>query len=240
MVRRAIAPPGDARPDWAITAALAERLLALAGQRPAGPQASWTYASAAHIMDEIAALTPSYGGVNHARLEHGDNLHWPVWDQAHPGTPILHVEQFTRGKGKFHVCEHLLAAELPDANYPLYLTTGRVLYHWHGGEMTRRTQGLLAVYPQTLVEISPEDAAKLGLNGTTMVRVTSRRGEMVARAIITERVAPGVVFGNFHFPGVQNVNNLTIAALDPVAKIPEYKVCAVRIAASPQEEPHTG
>ena len=240
MVRRAVAPPGEARSDWAITAALAERLLALAGQMPAGPQASWTYASAAHIMDEIAALTPSYGGVNHARLEHGDDLHWPVWDQAHPGTPILHVEQFTRGKGKFHVCEHLPAAELPDADYPLYLTTGRVLYHWHGGEMTRRTQGLLAVYPQTLVEISPEDAFKLGLNGTTMVRVTSRRGEMVARAVITERVAPGVVFGNFHFPGVQNVNNLTIAALDPVAKIPEYKVCAVRIAASPQEEPHTG
>ena len=150
---------------------------------------------------------------------------------AHPGTPILHVDQFTRGRGTFHVCEHLPAAELPDAAYPLYLTTGRVLYHWHGGEMTRRTQGLLAVYPETLVEISPEDAARLGLNDKAMVRLTSRRAEMVARAIITERVAPGVVFGNFHFPGPQNVNNLTIAALDPVAKIPEYKVCAVRLSA---------
>jgi formate dehydrogenase major subunit/formate dehydrogenase alpha subunit len=120
---------------------------------------------------------------------------------------------------------------LPDADYPLYLTTGRVLYHWYGGEMTRRTQGLLAVYPEALVEISPEDATTHGLTGTSLVRITSRRGDMVARAMITERVAPGVIFGNFHFPGVQNVNNLTIAALDPMAKIPEYKVCAVRLTA---------
>jgi formate dehydrogenase major subunit/formate dehydrogenase alpha subunit len=142
---------------------------------------------------------------------------------------LLHVHQFTRGKGRFHACEHLPATELPDADYPLYLTTGRVLYHWHGGEMTRRTPELLAVYPETLVEITPEDAATLGLKEGARVRLTSRRGAMVARALITERVAPGVVFGNFHFPGGHNVNNLTIAALDPVAKIPEYKVCAVRV-----------
>jgi formate dehydrogenase alpha subunit len=234
LVRKAVEAPGAARPDWAITAALARRLLTLSGRTPVGPQAGWEYASPAHVMDEIAALTPSYGGVSHARLQRGDNLHWPVWDAAHPGTPILHVGQFTRGQGKFHACEHLPAAELPDAAYPLYLTTGRVLYHWHGGEMTRRTPGLLAVYPETLVEISPEDAATLGLNDGALVRLTSRRGEMIARAIITERVAPGVVFGNFHFPGTKNVNNLTIAALDPIAKIPEYKVCAVRIAASAQ------
>ena len=231
LVRKAIDTPGSARPDWAITAALARRLLALAGRMPVGPQAGWEYTSPADIMDEIAALTPSYGGVSHARLEGGESLHWPVSDRSHAGTPMLHVGQFTRGKGRFHACEHLPAAELPDADYPLYLTTGRVLYHWHGGEMTRRTPGLLAVYPQTLVEISPEDAATLGLNDQALVRLTSRRGAMVARAIITERVAPGVVFGNFHFPGVHNVNNLTIAALDPVAKIPEYKVCAVRLSA---------
>jgi formate dehydrogenase major subunit/formate dehydrogenase alpha subunit len=236
LVRQAIDAPGGARPDWAITAALARRLLAQSGRTPVGPQAGWEYASAAHVMDEIAALTPAYGGVSHARLARGEALHWPVWDAAHAGTPILHVGQFTRGKGKFHACEHLPAAELPDADYPLYLTTGRVLYHWHGGEMTRRTQGLLAVYPEALVEISPEDAATLGLNGQTLVRVTSRRGDMVARAVITDRVAPGVVFGNFHFPGEQNVNNLTIAALDPIAKIPEYKVCAVRITAADAAE----
>ena len=109
------------------------------------------------------------------------------------------------------------------------LTTGRVLYHWHGAEMTRRSKGLLEIYPESLVEISPEDAARIGLNGRDTIRVISRRGEMIAKALITERVSPGLIFANFHFPGEQNVNNLTIAAHDPVAKIPEYKVCAVRV-----------
>ena len=95
--------------------------------------------------------------------------------------------------------------------------------------MTRRAKGLLEVYPETVIEISPEDAVKIGLNGKNTVRVTSRRGEMIAKAVVTERVSEGVIFGNFHFPGEQNVNNLTIAALDPIAKIPEYKVCAVKV-----------
>ena len=118
---------------------------------------------------------------------------------------------------------------MPDKEYPLILTTGRVLYHWHGAEMTRRSHALLELYPKTVVEISPEDAAKIGLDGKSMVRVKSRRGEMIAKTLVTNRVCPGLIFGNFHFPGLQNVNNLTIQALDPVAKIPEYKVCAVRI-----------
>jgi len=229
LVRQAIAPMGEARPDWAIIAAIARRVLDRQGLTPIGPQASWTYASPTAIMDEIAAVTPSYAGVSHARLERGESLHWPVPDAAHPGTPILHVGRFSCGRGRFFPCEHLPAAELPDRDYPLYLTTGRVLYHWHGGEVTRRVSGLLDVYPRTLVEISPEDAIRIGLNGRGRVRVTSRRGEILAEAVITARVAPGVIFGNFHFPAEQNVNNLTIAALDPVAKIPEYKVCAVRV-----------
>jgi formate dehydrogenase major subunit/formate dehydrogenase alpha subunit len=237
LVRQAIAPVGEARPDWAIIAAVAQQTLNRQGLTPVGPQAGWTYASPATIMDEIAAVTPSYAGVSYARLERGDALHWPVPDISHPGTPILHVGRFPRGRGQFFPCEHLPAAELPDRDYPLYLTTGRVLYHWHGGEMTRRVSGLLEVYPRTLVEISPEDAARIGLNGRTQVRVTSRRGEVVAEAVITARMAPGVIFGNFHFPGEQNVNNLTIAALDPVAKIPEYKVCAVRVEPVEGESP---
>jgi formate dehydrogenase major subunit/formate dehydrogenase alpha subunit len=180
-------------------------------------------------MHEISAVTPAYAGVSHARLERGEQLHWPVKSADHPGTPILHAGQFTRGRGRFHAIDHLPAKELPDEAYPMMLTTGRVLYHWHGGEMTRRAKGLLAVYPESLVEISAEDAARIGLNGNRTVRVRSRRGEMVARAIITDRVASGLVFGNFHFPGVQNVNNVTSAALDPIAKIPEYKVCAVNV-----------
>ncbi len=229
LIRPAVSSPGNARPDWEITSQLAKLVIDLEGRKPAGPQAAWDYDSPADIQDEIAAVTPIYAGVSHARLDRGEQLHWPVRDLDHPGTSILHVGQFTRGKGKFHSCEHLAAEELPDEDYPIFLTTGRVLYHWHGGEMTRRSKGLLEIYPQTLVEVSPEDAARIGLNGKDVVRVISRRGEMIARAVITDRVSEGVVFGNFHFPGEQNVNNLTIAALDPIAKIPEYKVCAVKI-----------
>jgi len=229
LIRPAVASPGEARPDWQITSELAKLVLELENRTASGPQAAWEYASPADIQDEIAALTPIYSGVNYARLNQGDQLHWPVKDADHPGTPILHVGQFTRGKGKFHSCEHLDAKELPDEEYPWFLTTGRVIYHWHGGEMTRRAKGLLEIYPETLVEVSPEDASRIGLNGKDMVRVTSRRGEMIARAVITDRVSEGVIFANFHFPGEQNVNNLTIAALDPIAKIPEYKVCAVKI-----------
>jgi formate dehydrogenase alpha subunit len=229
LIHPAVPSPGEARPDWHITSELAKLVLELENRIPAGPQAAWEYASPAEIQDEIAALTPIYGGVNYARLNQGDQLHWPVKDADHPGTPILHIGQFTRGKGKFHSCEHLDAKELPDEEYPWFLTTGRVIYHWHGGEMTRRAKGLLEIYPETLVEVSPEDASRIGLNGKDMVRVTSRRGEMIARAVITDRVSEGVIFANFHFPGDQNANNLTIAALDPIAKIPEYKVCAVKI-----------
>jgi len=110
------------------------------------------------------------------------------------------------------------------------LSTGRVLYHWHGGEMTRRSQGLLAIYSQPLIEINDEDALKLGLNGKKRVRLTSRRGSIEAEAWVTDRVPPGIVYANFHFPEA-SANTLTIAALDPVAKIPEYKVCAVKVEA---------
>ena len=228
-VRRAVEPPGEARPDWSIVAALAERLLARQGRKPVGPQAGWHYASPAEILDEIGALTPSYAGIDVHRLERGASLQWPVPAKDHPGTPILHRERFTRGKGAFHAVEHVEPAELPDAAYPLLLTTGRVLSHWHGGEMTRRS-AISALCPEPEVEIHPADARRIGLDGGdgAPMRLVSRRGELRARAWITERVPEGIVFGNFHFPAEGNVNNLTLLALDPVAKIPEYKVCAVR------------
>ena len=144
------------------------------------------------------------------------------------GTPILHIGQFTRGKGKFAPIEHVPPAELPDDDYPLLLSTGRVLYHWHGGEMTRRAEGLMAVYGQALIEVNPDDAVKLGLNGSKRVRVTSRRGSIEAEAWVTDRVPPGMVYANFHFPEA-TANELTQAALDPVAKIPEYKISAVKV-----------
>lgn len=231
MVRQAIDPPGEARSDWSITADLARRILTIEGRVPAGVHAGWRYDHSARIMEEVAALTPSYAGVNHSRLERGETLQWPVTSADHSGTPILHVGRFVRGRGRFHAIDHLPPAELPDSVYPYVLTTGRVLYHWHGGELSRRAKGLLEVYPESLVEISAEDAAKIGLDGDRLVRIASRRGEVVARPIVTERVAPGLLFGNFHFPGQYNINNLTIAAVDPVAKIPEYKVCAVNLEA---------
>jgi formate dehydrogenase major subunit/formate dehydrogenase alpha subunit len=228
LIRPAILPVGNSRPDWQIIAELAQRVLALQGRRAAGPAADWQYADPAAILAEIAAVTPIYAGVSHARLNRGERLQWPVKDGTHPGTPILHVGQFTRGKGLFHVVDHLPAAELPDEEFPLLLTTGRVLYHWHGGEMTRRSQ-LLAAYPGTLIEIHPHDAAAHHIADGASIRLVSRRGEMRGAAFVTDRVAPGVVFGNFHFPGDANVNNLTNPVVDPVAKIPEYKVCAVRL-----------
>jgi len=229
LVRKAIEPLAQARADWVITGELARLFLAIEGRVAAGPHAGWNYRDPTEIMDEIAALTPSYAGVRYSRLERGDQLQWPVPDASHPGTPILHVERFTRGRGKFHAVDFLPAAELPDADFPFLLTTGRVLYHWHGGEISHRAAGLLEAYPETLVEIHPADAAKSGLNGATKVHVHSRRGDMLARAVITDRVAPGIIFANFHFPGNQNVNQITIGALDPIAKIPEYKVCAVAV-----------
>jgi predicted molibdopterin-dependent oxidoreductase YjgC len=230
MVRKAVDSPGEAREDWQITADLARRILAMGTKSvSAAKYSGWDYSDTAQIMAEIADLTPSYAGVSHERLESGERLQWPVKDAAHPGTPILHVGQFARGKGKFMPVEHIPPAELPDDEYPFLLSTGRVLYHWHGGEMTRRARGLLEIYGRSLVEVNPEDAVKLGLNGNKRVRITSRRGRMEATAWVTDRVPPGMVFANFHFPGDQNVNALTIAALDPVAKIPEYKICAVKV-----------
>ena len=230
MVRKAIEPLGEARQDWAIIADLARRILAEGSRKPeGGALAGWDYAEPAAIMTEIAAVTPSYAGVSHARLEKGERLQWPVRDAQHGGTPILHTAQFARGRGKFAPIDHIPPAELPDDDYPMVLSTGRVLYHWHGGEMTRRARGLMAVYGHPLIEVNPDDATRLALiEDHSRVRVTSRRGAIEAEAWVTDRVPPGMVYANFHFPEA-SANELTLAALDPVAKIPEYKVCAVKV-----------
>lgn len=229
LVRQAIPPLGEALPDWQITSELAKRILLLGERTIQSTQFSgWNYASTAEILQEVAALTPSYAGVSQERLEHGDRLQWPVRDQNHPGTPILHTAQFARGRGKFMPIDHVPPAEMPDDNYPMLLNTGRVLYHWHGGGMTRRAKGLTEIYDRALVEVNPDDAARLGLEDQSRVRIESRRGVIEAEGWITDRVPPGMVFANFHFPE-SSANELTLAALDPVAKIPEYKVCAVRM-----------
>jgi len=178
-------------------------------------------------MDEIARLTPSYGGISYRRLEKG-GLQWPCPTEEHPGTPILHTEIFTRGKGQFMPLEYKPSVEATDEDYPLVLTTGRSLFHYHTGTMSRKVKGLNMFHSEELVEINPQDAAAFNIADGEAVRVISRRGEVTARVKITEASPVGVVFMTFHF-AESPTNQLTIMALDPVAKIPEFKVCAVRI-----------
>lgn len=229
MIRPAVENDSGARPDWRILTELGRLMLERDGRTPDGPWAAWSYQQPSDIMDEIAGLTPSHAGISYQRIDAGEELRWPVPTLDHPGTPVLHIGEFTSGLGTFHVCEHLPPDEAPDQEYPFFLTTGRVLYHWHGAEMTRRSRGLIETYPETLVEINPADAIRMGIGETSSLRIVSRRGEMHAGALISDRVPEGVVFGNFHFPGDNNVNNVTNSALDPVSKIPEYKLCAVRV-----------
>ena len=229
MVNKAIEPPGEARPDWWITSEIAKRIISEGGRQiPEGGHANWDYKDTSQILDEINALTPSYGGITHARLENGERLQWPCPTLDHPGTPILHTKGFTRGKGKFMPIDHVPPAEKPDDDYPMVMSTGRVLYHWHGGQMTRRAKGIMQVYGEALIEMNPNDAEKIGVNGNRMIRVTSRRGSIEAQAWVTDRVPPGMVYANFHFPNA-SANELTHASLDPVAKIPEYKITAVKV-----------
>jgi len=235
-IRKAIEPLGNARPDWQIICDLAQRLQARLGVDTSKAKfGSWDYARPAEVMAEINALVPIYGGITYDRIEKV-GLQWPCPTTEHPGTrilhdpgtPILHAGKFSRGLGKFNAVEWQPAKEMPDDDYPLLLTTGRVLYHWHGGTMTRRSAGLDDIYPEALVEINPKDAAELGIADGDLVRVASRRGEVVAKAEVVDRPDEGVVFMTFHFREAA-ANLLTIAALDPVAKIPEFKVAAVRI-----------
>ncbi len=216
-VRKAIEPIGESKADWEIVDELARRMGAK----------GFDFASPAEIMDEIASLTPIYGGVSYQRLEELGYLQWPVSDADHPGTPYLHKGKFSRGLGHFTPIEFKEPQELPDEEYPLTLTTGRMMFHWHTGTMTRRSEKLHREVPDGYAEISPEDAESLGIGKSEIIRLVSRRGEIETRAWITRRVPPGVVFVPFHFAEAA-ANVLTNAALDPVAKIPEYKVCAVR------------
>ncbi len=215
-VRKALEAPGEAKADWEITSDLAAKL--------AYPM---KYRDPSQIMDEIASLTPIYGGIAYERLNEG-GLQWPCPNRNHPGTKFLHQGRFTRGLGKFHPTPYREPAEVPDEEYPLILSTGRVLYHWHTGTMTRRVKGLEEICPEGLVEIHPLDAEKLSLKDGDLARVASRRGEVAAKVKVSDVSPPGVVFMSFHFKEAA-ANLLTIDALDPVAKIPELKVCAVKV-----------
>ncbi len=216
-VRKAVAAPGQARQDWEIICDLASRM--------GHPMA---YENSEAIMAEIAAVTPSYGGISYPRIQREGGLHWPCPNPEHPGTPILHIGQFTSGKGVFHGIAFIPPAESVDAEYPLYLTTGRVLYHYHTGTMTMKSEGLMDRAPESFVEISRQDAIAHGLEEGAMVTIASRRGSIQARVRISAKAVPGTVFIPFHYAEAA-ANKLTNAALDPISGIPEFKVCAVKL-----------
>jgi formate dehydrogenase alpha subunit len=216
LICKALEPPGEARADWEIICDLATRM-----------GYPMSYPNAAAVEDEVASVTPIYGGIVYDRLRQ-QSLQWPCPDRHHPGTPILHREKFTRGLGKFHPVEFIPAQELPDDDYPFVLSTGRILQHYHTGTMTRRSEVLDKLVSVGAIEINPADAARLGIADGDMAQVVSRRGQIEIAARVTERVAAGTLFLAFHYREAP-ANRLTIAALDPIAKIPEFKVCAVKV-----------
>lgn len=218
-VRKAVEAPGRAKADWEILQELSTQM-----------GYPMSYASPEDIMNEIHALTPSYAGITYDRIEK-TGIQWPCPNTTHPGTKFLHKDRFSRGLGLLSAIEYKPPAEVPDAEYPYVMTTGRVLYQYHTANMSRLSKGIMERCPESLVEIHPIDADKLGVSAGQFVRVSSRRGVVEAKSQVTTRVAEGTIFMNFHFREAP-VNMLTNPALDPIAKIPEYKVCAVKVEAA--------
>ena len=216
-LNQVVPPPGDAKPNWWIVGQVAKRM---GGQ-------GFEYHSAADILSEINQLTPSFAGITPQRLQH-ESPQWPCPDLQHPGTPILHQERFTRGRGQFIVTNYLPPAELPDSEYPFLLSTIRRLFHYHTRTMTGRVNGLNQLLDREWMEIHPADAEKLGIKDGDKVTVTSRRGSIHAFTRVTDHCLAGMVFMDFHFTE-SPVNELTNPVHDPICKVPEFKATAVRI-----------
>ncbi|MCR4807783.1 MAG: formate dehydrogenase subunit alpha [Lachnospiraceae bacterium] len=216
-VRKAVSLEGEMRLDTDIFIDLMNRM----GYKQ--PQLS-----SEEIMDEIASLTPSFGGISHRRLDRGESLQWPCPDIKHPGTPILHVGKFSRGLGWFYPAQYTQSAEQPDDDYPFIMMTGRILYHYNTRAMTGKTPGLMQKEGHSFIEVNTSDAARLNIENGERIRVSSRRGAILSIARVSEKVSPGETWMPFHFPD-GNANVLTNAALDKYARIPEYKVCAVNL-----------
>lgn len=222
-VRTAQPPRGQSRPDWQIICDLAKRLESLLGR---SNSAGWNYRNPAEVFAEVSAVVPDFAGITYERIDKV-GLQYPVWDTSHPGTPTLFIDTFPRGRGKFTPLDFIPVMEEADDEFPFILTTGRVLEHWHGGSMTRNS-ALTEVYPEARIEMNPADAEMHGIVDGMAVRVASRRGEVVLRASVTEKTTVGVVFMPMHFAEAA-ANLLTNDALDPQAKIPEFKACAVQV-----------
>ena len=218
-VRKAVDPPGQSLSDWKIVCDIAGRM-----------NYPMNYENSRQIMEEISRVTPSYAGISYDRIEY-EGIHWPCPTTEHPGTPILHREQFTCGKGNFIAIDYIPPAETADDEYPMYLTTGRLLYQYHTGTMTMKTGGLNEIAPDCFVEISPRDAGRYDMQDGSMVDIASRRGNIQARIKVSNKAVSGTVFLPFHY-AMAAANRLTNAALDPISGIPEYKVCAVKLTKS--------
>ncbi|WP_256685603.1 formate dehydrogenase subunit alpha [Halococcus qingdaonensis] len=228
LVKRAIEPKGNTRGDWEILQALARRF----GH-------DWDFASPSEIMDEIAELTPIYGGISHERLENGAELQWPCWDDGHPGTTRLYEEEFNTADGKASLIPTgpNEPADLSDDEFPLTMTTGRVLYQYHTGTMTHREEGIMSYVGEDFVEINPETAANAGIANGDYVRVESRHGTIRVKAQVTERPGQDTVFVPMHF-AESAVNTLTDENdLDTAARTPEYKVTSVRLRSGEESDP---
>lgn len=215
-VRKAINPIGNSRPDWEIICSLMK-----AFGYPAD------YKQPEDVMEEIRTVVPSYGGITYERIDKV-GIQWPCPTVDHPGTKYLHKDKFSRGLGKFSITDYRLPGDEINEEYPLIMTTGRIQHHYHTGTMTRRSWALDREFPYGYIEINPEDAERLGIRHNNMVKVTSRRGSVLTRAVITDRVKSGIVFMPFHFND-SPANKLTGRYLDPETQIPEFKVCAVKI-----------
>jgi predicted molibdopterin-dependent oxidoreductase YjgC len=221
-IDRVIDPPGEAQPDWWIVVQLAERM---------GYQDKFAFSSPGEIFEEIRRCVPTYAGISYERLSKTiGGIQWPCHTEDHPGTPTLFAQKFNTpdGLGHFQTVDYKPPAELPDEEYPYVLTTGRSIFHYHTGTMTRRTPRLNDEVPRGFVQINPTDAADAGVKNGDMVTLRSRRGSIDVAAKVTVEVPAGMLFVPFHFDDAC-ANVLTNPALDPACKMPEYKVCAVRM-----------
>jgi predicted molibdopterin-dependent oxidoreductase YjgC len=229
-VRKAIPPVGQSRPDWEIVCDLSRRICRKLGL-PLEDQ--FNYGHPSEIFDEMARLIPFIGGISYGRLEDEGGVQWPCPTPDHPGTRYLYADGFPRGpRAKFVPFDQgKPAAELPSKRFPLILNTGRILYHWHGGTLTRRVAKLMARIPELPVAINPEDGRKYSLSDGQQVRVTSRRGQLTGKALLTDGMREGEIFIPFVKLEESAANFLTNSVYDPKSKIPEYKVCAVRLEA---------
>ncbi len=215
-MHRVLKPKDDVKDDWWIIMQIARRM-----------GANWDYEEPKDIFKEITAVTPSYAGITYKRIEE-ELIQWPCPTKEHPGTQILHKETFSRGKGIFTAIDYTPPFEETDREYPIILTTGRILEHFHSGTMTRNSKVLDETVPEGFVEMHPNDASNYNISDGELVAVSTRRGSIRIKAKILKRSKPNVVFIPFHF-FESCANKLTVDCLDPVCKIPEYKVCSCKI-----------